>query len=422
MPDRADLLVVNASTLLTLAGPTGPRTGEHMRELGAIDNGAAAISGGAILETGTTTDLLAEYPHAPRLDANGGLVMPGFVDCHTHLVYAGSRANELALRLDGATYLDILAAGGGIHSTVRATRAASQEELTDLALKRLGLIAAHGTTTVEVKSGYGLELETERKILAAAIAAGQSHALDIVTTFLGAHTVPKDVDRGEYLDMLVDEALPALNELAEFCDVFCEAQAFTLDETQRILAAAKTHGYKLKVHAGQFSDLGAAGLAAPCGAISADHLECVSDEQLQAMKDANTVAVLLPGTPLYLLSDNYADARRMIDAGVPVAVATDFNPGSCPSFSMPMMIALACLKMHMTVEEAITAATVNAACAIDRSQQIGSLEPGRQADLIVLDATEPAELISHFGTNLVRQVIKKGKVICENRQYLMSSD
>ncbi len=413
--DPADLLVFNASKVLTLAGPDRPRSGEEMQDLGAIPGGAVAMRGGRILETGASAQLRDHYADAKRLDAAGGLVMPGFVDCHTHLVYAGSRENELAQRLAGASYLDILAAGGGIHSTVHATRAASYEELTQLALKRMNQMLQHGTTTVEIKSGYGLDLETEKKILEVAAAAGRRHPLDVVPTFLGAHAVPRGTNRARYVNWLIKEALPALRGLSEFCDVFCEKEAFTAKETGRILRAAKRHGYGLKVHAGQFSDLGAAGVAAGLGAVSAEHLENVSEAQLKQMRNSGTVAVLLPGVPFFLLSERYADARRMIRLGVPVALGTDFNPGSCPSFSMQMGVALACLKMMMTVEEAITASTINAAWAIRRADWLGSLEPGKQGDLIVLDVQDISSLPCHFGTNLVRSVVKAGQIVLPPR-------
>ncbi|HDZ42604.1 MAG TPA: imidazolonepropionase, partial [Phycisphaerae bacterium] len=297
------------------------------------------------------------------------------------------------------------------YSTVRSVLAAGREHLRWETQNRLDAMLAHGTTTVEIKSGYGLNLETERKMLQIAGFLDRRHPMDIVATFLGAHVVPENMDRAAYVDFLVDEALGELKGLAEFCDVFCDAEAFTLDEARRIFSAALEQGYKLKIHAGQFTDMGAAGLAAEFGAVSADHLEHVSDEQLAQMHDCGTLAVLLPGAALYLMSETYADARRMIDAGVPVAVATDFNPGSCPCFSMQMMISLACLKLKLTPAEAVTAATINAAYALDRGDRVGSLEPGKQADLIIVNTIDERELACHFGVNNVRTVIKAGKVV-----------
>ena len=411
MAIRADMLVTGCIRLLTLAGPSRPRIGAEMSDLGEIESGAVVIADGKILETGPAEQLNAKYDCPQRISAAEGIIMPGLVDCHTHAIFLRARADELAQRATGATYLDILAAGGGIYSTVRSTLAAGREHLRWATQDRLDAMLAHGTTTVEIKSGYGLNLETERKMLQIAAHLDRRHAMDIVATFLGAHVVPENMDRTAYVDFLVDEALGELKGLAEFCDVFCEAEAFTLDEARRIFSAALDHGYKLKIHAGQFTDVGAARLAAEFSAVSADHLEHVSDEQLAQMRDSGTLAVLLPGAALYLMSETYADARRIIDAGVPVAVATDFNPGSCPCFSMQMMISLACLKLKMTPAEAVTAATINAAYALDRGDRVGSLEPGKQADLIIVNTAHERELACHFGVNNVRTVIKAGKVV-----------
>jgi len=411
MTSFIDLLIYNSAQLLTLAGPARPRVGREMEDLGNIPNGAIAIHAGKILETGTTSDLVQKYPDAAtQIDAHGKLILPGFVDSHTHLVFAGSREHEMMLRLQGATYLEILQQGGGIHSTVNATRSAGRQELLDLGLQRLNLLLQHGTTTVEIKSGYGLDRISEQRILEVIQELGRRHPMDIVATFLGAHAVPQGVDRSVYVQWIIAEALDAYRHLAEYCDVFCEEGAFTVAETQQILAAAKANGYKLKIHAGQFNDLEAAGLAAELQAVSADHLEYVSLAQLEKMKAAGTIAVLLPGVPFFLLSEKYPPARLMLAHDVPVAIATDFNPGSCPSFSMPMMMTLACLKMKMTAAEAIIAGTYNAACAIDRQHLVGSLEPGKQADIIVLNMDEPEQLPYYFGANLTHLVVKAGKV------------
>ncbi|KKN58565.1 hypothetical protein LCGC14_0550730 [marine sediment metagenome] len=411
MAIRADMLVMNCTRLLTLAGPSRPRIGDEMNDLGEVESGAVVITDGKILETGPAEQLNAKYDCPQRINAAEGIIMPGLVDCHTHAIFLRPRADELAQRAAGVPYLDILAAGGGIYSTVRSVLAAGREHLRWETQNRLDAMLAHGTTTVEIKSGYGLNLETERKMLQIAGFLDRRHPMDIVATFLGAHVVPENMDRAAYVDFLVDEALGELKGLAEFCDVFCDAEAFTLDEARRIFSAALEQGYKLKIHAGQFTDMGAAGLAAEFGAVSADHLEHVSDEQLAQMHDCGTLAVLLPGAALYLMSETYADARRMIDAGVPVAVATDFNPGSCPCFSMQMMISLACLKLKLTPAEAVTAATINAAYALDRGDRVGSLEPGKQADLIIVNTIDERELACHFGVNNVRTVIKAGKVV-----------
>ena len=409
MAETADLLVLDCR-LLTMAGPARPRIGDEMNNLGVINHGAVAIANGAIIDVGPADALTAKYPAAERVSAGGGLVMPGFVDCHTHAVFVQTRAGELTQRIAGASYLDILAAGGGIHSTVQSVVAAGEDELTELARARFVAMLAHGTTTAEVKSGYGLRVAPERKMLQAATDAAAHSPIDIATTYL-AHVVPPETNRDAYVETIVNEHLPALKDLAEFCDVFCEAEAFTLDETRRIFEAAQPLGYGLKVHAGQFNDLGAAGLAAQVGAISAEHLEHVSDDQLDAMAEAPTVAALLPGAAFYMLRDDYPNARRMIERGVPVAIATDFNPGSCPCYSMQMIISLAVLKLKMTAAEALTAATINAAHAIGRGDRVGSIEVGKQADLLILNVRDEADLPCHVGVNNVRQTIKAGKVV-----------
>jgi imidazolonepropionase len=406
-----DLLVVNASELLTLAGPDRPRIGLEMRETASVPNGAAALDGGVVIETGDTGTLVRKYKGRKTVDASGRLVMPGFVDSHTHLVFAGSRENEMVRRLSGATYLDILKQGGGIHGTVAATRKASLDDLMESSRRRMRRILKNGTTTVEIKSGYGLDAKTEEKILDAIGRLKQEGPLDVIATFLGAHAVPSAVNRAEYMDWLVRDAMARFRDKAEFCDVFCENGAFTLKESERVLRSAKENGYKLKIHAGQFNDLEAVRMAASLGAVSADHLDHVSARQLDLMREIIMVAVLLPGVSFFLGSNAYPDYKKFEEHGVPVALATDFNPGSCPCYSMQMMIALAVHRMGMTAEEAVTASTVNAAWAVDRGRQVGSLEPGKQADLIVLDVRNTAQIPYYFGTNLVETVVKKGRVV-----------
>jgi len=409
--NQIDTLIVNASTLVTVAGPDRPRTGDEMKEIGAIDDGAVAVHNGMVVETGRTAPLQKKYEAVATIDACGSLVMPGFVDSHTHLIFAGTREHEMELRVSGATYLDILKQGGGIHSTVTATRDIAVDDLYAFAEKRMQRCVEHGTTTVEIKSGYGLNQKTEEKILNVAQRLMRKGPCDIVTTFLGAHTVPKETDRASYITWLTGEALLQFKGKAEFWDVFCEEGAFTLAEAEKILKSAKQAGYKIKIHAGQFHDLGSAGMAADIGAISADHLDFVSDEQLGAMKQQGTVAVLLPGVSFYLGAGFYPDVKRLQNSGVPIALATDFNPGSCPCYSMQMIVALACLKMKMSAAEAITAATINAAYAVNRGSILGSLEPGKQADCLILDIDNPSQIPYFFGTNLVKTVIKKGTVV-----------
>ncbi|MEA3499974.1 MAG: imidazolonepropionase, partial [Candidatus Marinimicrobia bacterium] len=311
----------------------------------------------------------------------------------------------------GISYLDILKQGGGIHSTVEATRKISKDKLKESSIKKLNKLLANGTTTVEIKSGYGLDYETEKKMLEIINELNEEHLMDIIPTFLGAHTIPKDVDREKYIDWIVEKAIPDFKNLARYCDIFCEDGAFSLDETEKIFKSAIENGYRLKIHSGQFNDLGASGLSANLKAVSADHLENISLEQIRQMRENGTIAVLLPGVPFYLQSEKYANARLMIKENLPVAIATDFNPGSCPSYSMQMMISLACLKMNMTIEEAIIASTINSAVAIEKENEVGSLESGKQADFIILDVENYKQIPYFYGTNLIKTVVKNGNVL-----------
>lgn len=412
MEQKIDILIYNSSKLISLAGTPRPRIGKEMKDLAIIENGALAANNGQIVEVGASARLLKKYPNVlHKIDATGNLVMPGFVDCHTHLVFAGSRENEYTMKLNGASYLDILEAGGGILSTVKATREISFDELKKISIQKLSRMIELGTTTVEIKSGYGLNYETEKKIFNVIDSIKKETAAEIVPTFLGAHVVPKDIGRREYINWLINEAIPSFKDKAEFCDVFSEQGAFTLEEAREILSVAKRNGYKLKIHSGQFNDIKATGLAAELGAFSADHLEAVSSDQLDLMKKHGTIAVLMPGVTFFLMTQNYVNARGLIANGNAVALATDFNPGSCPSYSMQMMIALACYQLKMSPEEAITAATINAAYAINRGNLVGSLEPGKRADILIMKIKEPAEIPYYFGANLVDRVIVKGGII-----------
>jgi imidazolonepropionase len=396
--------------VLTLAGPTRPRIGKEMNELSPVILGAIAIDDGRIVAVDRGTAILEQYAADEMIDAGQRLVMPGFVDSHTHLVYAGSRADEMQRKIAGETYLDILKSGGGIHATVRAVRTASKESLYQQASIRLDQLLAHGTTTVEIKTGYGLNAETEYKLLQVIAELQRRHSVDVVATFLGAHVVPQDTERREYIQWLCNEA-PALIPLAHFFDVFCEQEAFSYSETEQLLHAARAAGFRLKVHAGQFNSLGAAALAAGLGAVTVDHCDRLSDDEVSSMQRNGTIAVLLPGATFFTGGTVFPDARKLIDHNVAVAVATDFNPGSCPCFSMQMMVALACLKLKMTVSEAIAAATINAAWAIDMGQEIGSLEPGKKADVVILNIEKPEQLPYHFGVNLVHRAIKASKTM-----------
>lgn len=409
---KIDLLIFNSSELLTISGKNEARTGKDLNKLSVIKNGAIAVNDGIILETGNSKDLLEKYSKVDRLiDAENCVVMPGFVDCHTHLVYGGSRESEMAMRLEGISYLEILKQGGGIHSTVKATREISKKDLKRISIKKLDKLLKNGTTTVEIKSGYGLDYVTEKKILEIINELNKEHVMDIIPTFLGAHTIPKGVDREKYVNWIVEEAIPKFRNLAKYCDVFCEDGAFSIDETKRIFSTAIQNGYKLKIHSGQFNDLGASGLAAHLRAVSADHLENISVEQIRKMKKNGTIAVLLPGVPFYLQSQKYANARLMIKEKLPIAIATDYNPGSCPSYSMQMMITLACLNMNLTIEEAIIASTINSAAAIEKEKVVGSLENGKQADIIILDLDNYKQIPYYFGTNLIKNVVKNGIII-----------
>ncbi len=403
----ADTIIINSSQLLTLE-----KCNAGVGLLGSISHGAVAIKDGLILETGTTSEIMQNYPDCSDvINADNFLVMPGFVDCHTHLIFAGERSKEMEQRLGGDSYLEILASGGGIHSTVRSTREATAEELFGLGMERLDRMAQNGTTTVEIKSGYGLNDETEMKMLQVAAQLGREHSLDVVSTFLGAHTVPEDQNRKEYIKWLSGKNLQVFRVVAEYFDVFCEEGAFSLEETKMLLESAKRAGFKLKVHGGQFNDLGSPGVAALLGAVSVDHLENISNEDLDLMAESGTVAVLLPGVPFFLQSGKYPDSGRFLKKGIPVALATDFNPGSCPSYSMQMMITLGVFYCGMSVADAITAGTINAARALNRENEIGSIKAGKKADLIILDITTPEEIPYYFGTNLVKKTIKKGQIV-----------
>jgi len=402
-----DLLILNAAQLVT------PGKGWKLK---VIKDGAVAVKGEKIAALGKTDDVLPLVKKTTGLtviDAAGKVVCPGYVDPHTHLVYAGSRAEEFALRLQGMPYMEIAKRGGGINSTVKATRKASVEDLAGFARERLARMLGWGTTTAEVKTGYGLSTSSEMKMLQAIRLAADSQPVELVPTFMGAHEVPPDYRERhqDYVDLVVDKMIPAAakTSLAEFCDVFTETGVFSIEESRRILLKAKQMGMLPKVHADEITPLGGAELAAEVGAVSADHLVYVSDSGIAAMKQAEVVPVLLPGTSFFLDS-KYAPARKMIEHGLPVALATDHNPGTCTIEGMPVIIGLACLKLKMTPEEALIAATLNAAKAIRRDKLVGTLEPGKQADILILKVPDYREIPYHFGTNPVDTVVKKGKV------------
>jgi len=377
-----------------------------MRNLGIMKNGSIAIQDGRIVDVGQNLRYKAETV----IDASGKLVMPGFVDPHTHVVFAGSREFELGFKLAGVPYMEILQRGGGIFYTVEKTRKASPAHLLLQSKKRLDMMLRHGTTSCEAKTGYGLDVINEMKLLKVQQKLAETHPMDLVSTFLGAHAIPKQMKANEYVRMILEEMLPKTKGLARFCDVFCEKGVFTVPQTRKILQEAKQYGLVPKIHADEIVDTGGALLAAEVGAISADHLLRSSEAGLRAMAQKHIVGVLLPGTPFCLMMERSAPARKIIDYGVPVALATDLNP-NCWTENMQMIIQLSCLKMQMTPAEAITAATFNAACAIGIQHNVGSLETGKQADVLILDCPNHQFLPYHFGVNLVETVIKKGHVL-----------
>ena len=396
------LLIKNASQLITLRG--GIRREDY--DLGIIEDGAVLIDNGKILEVGTTRELRGSAE--VEIDATGRVVMPGFVDPHTHLIFSGTRENELYMKLQGRTYLEILKMGGGILRTVRATRNASKEELKEEARKRLDYMLANGTTTAEAKSGYGLDYENERKILE--VINEMEHPVELVPTFLGAHAVPPEFgSSGEYVEYLKG-IIPEIVRYAKFIDVFCEKGVFDCDESREYLNEGKRYGLIPKIHADEIEDIGCSRVAMEVGAISADHLVKTSDENIEEISKSNTIAVFLPATPYMLLSREYARARKFIELGIPVALATDLNPNAYTE-SMQMVISLAITQMRMLPEEAIAASTINAAAAIGMENRLGSIERGKQADIIILDAKNYQQIGYHFGVNLVEKVIKKGTVV-----------
>ncbi len=414
------MLIHSASQLLTLAGE--PQRGKELGRLGIVPDGAVLVRGGIIEQVGPSEQMLAAYPNEERFDAAGRVVMPGFVDPHTHLIFAGDRAAEFEMRLEGKTYQEIAAAGGGILSTVRATRSASVEELKRQARPRMAGIMRHGTTTIEAKTGYGLQHPSELEQLQAVLELDAEGPLELVPTYLGAHDIaPEYKGRAdEYTDLLCSQMLPevkswwqahASGRQLPFVDIFCESIAFNLEQSQRVLQAARDLGFPLKIHADEFDNLGGASLAAALGAVSADHLVKTSLDDIAAMAQSNTVAVALPCTPFGLADPHYTPAKAILYAGGLLAIASDLNPGTAWCENMQFVIALACRYLRLTPSQAIAAATINAAAAIDRANRIGSLEPGKQADLILLSVDDYRHLGYRFGGNLVQRVMKRGQWI-----------
>ncbi len=412
-----DLLIANLGEVATPLGST-PRRGREQGEVVRSQDVEVVCRDGVIAFVGSVEERVArfgEMADAERLDGGGGTLIPGFVDPHTHLPWAGSREEEFRRRLAGATYQEIAASGGGILSTVAATRAAGEDELERLVLARMDRMLAWGTTTAEAKSGYGLDRDDELKQLRAIHRAGEVHPVDLVPTLLAAHEVPPEhrTARERYVELVCQEIVPAAAEagLARFCDVFCEHGVFTVEESRRVLEAGRRWGLAPRLHADEFVDSGGARLAAELGALSADHLIAVSPAGVEAMAAAGVTAVLLPGTSFYLMKHAYAPARRLVEAGVPVALATDCNPGSSHTESMPMVFVLAVYELGLSIEESLTAATLNAACCLGLGAEIGSVEEGKRADLVLLEAPNLLHLAYHYGVNPVAAVVKGGRVV-----------
>ena len=407
------LAVLHASQLVTLEGPNRPRVGAEMRELAIIRDGGMLISDGKIRSVGRSDQIEKNASNAETIDAGGRIVLPGFVDAHTHLVFAGNRLDDFERRARGESYEQIAKAGGGIWSTVEKTRAASDADLLEHAKMRADWFLKSGTTTVEAKSGYGLTLEDELKILRVIRQLDEEMPLEIVPTFLGAHAVPREMDADEYIKLVIEEMLPriASEKLAEFCDVFCERGYFDIEQSRKILGAAKKLGFKLRGHVDQLSNSGGAKLMAELGASTADHLEKADKQGIAAMKSANVQPVLLPGSVYALGSSDYPRAREIIEAGLAVVIATDFNPGSSPTPSMPMILSLACTQMKMSPAETITASTINAAYSLNRGDRTGSLEQGKLANFSIFDAENYRELAYWFGIPQTHSVYIRGKCV-----------
>lgn len=410
------LAIINCSQLVTLAGPQRPRTGLELRELSILNNGAMLVRDGRIQKTGSREEIEALITSdCEVVDADRRIVLPGFVDAHTHPIFAGNRADEFELRASGATYEQIALAGGGIRSTVKKTRAATEDELVTSGKRYANWFLRCGTTTVEAKSGYGLTTEDELKMLRVIRRLNQETPLCYVLTFLGAHVVPDEFkeNRSAYVTLIIEEMLPrvASENLAEFCDVFCEPGAFTVEESRRILTAAKNLGLKLRVHADQLSLSGGSALAAELGAVTADHLEQTDEAGISKLKSGNVQPVLLPCSVLMIGSQKYANARAMIEAGLAVVIATDFNPGSSPVASMLLALTLASTQMKMTPAEAISAATINAAYSLGRGNEIGSLEPGKRADFVIHDCGDYRELAYFAGLEHPNMVFANGEMV-----------
>ncbi|WP_082235246.1 imidazolonepropionase [Halobacillus massiliensis] len=416
------LFIKNAAQLITMEGHCDkPAVREEMSSFNIIENGSVYIEDGKVVEAGPHEQLEGKYTAAEEIDATGKVVTPGLIDPHTHLVHAGTRENEYAMRLKGKSYMEIMEAGGGIHSTTRATQEASHEELYEQSRKRLNQFLLHGVTTIEAKSGYGLTLEHELKQLEVAKQLNDNHPVDIVSTFMGAHAIPMEEKENPepFVSRVINEMIPevAKRKLAVFNDVFCERGVFTPEQSKRILEAGREYGLVPKIHADEIEPYAGAELAAAVGAISADHLLRASEQGIKDMAEAGVIGVLLPGTAFFLMAE-FAQARKMIDAGVAVALSTDANPGSSPTISLPFIMNLGCLKMGMTPEEVLTAVTINAAHAIGAEKEAGSLEKGKKGDVTIFDVPNYLTLSYQYGMNHVDTVIKEGRTLVAGGRLL----
>ncbi len=418
-----DLILHSARQLVTCASPDGPKRGLDLRDVGMIADGAIAVADGRIVAVGRTAEVLGAYSADRVIDASGKVICPGFVDCHTHTVYAGDRLDEFEQRIVAATYLEIMARGGGIRSTMRATRAASVEELVAEASTRLEAMLKLGTTTVENKTGYGLDTVTELKMLEVIAALAETHPADIVPTFLAAHAIPPEYEghAEAYIDHVIDDMLPQAARWYEdsifarkgriFCvDVFCEQGAFNLEQSRRLLEAGKALGMGVRAHVDEFHALGGVRMAVELDALTVDHLDVTKGAEVETLAQSDTIGVIMPAVNFHLGSAHYAGARALIDAGAAVALATDLNPGSAPCLSLPLVMAIACRMQKLLPAEALNASTINAACALGMGGEVGSLQVGKQADLLILNTPDYRNLMSTLGGNLVETVIKRGVV------------
>ncbi|MBA3634510.1 MAG: imidazolonepropionase [Acidobacteria bacterium] len=429
---EVDLIIHNARQLVTCSSNGKAKKGRQMQDIGIIENGAVAVKDGVIAAVGKSDKVLREFKAENAVDANQQVICPAFVECHTHLVFAGNRLDEFELKIKGADYLEILEAGGGILSTVKKTHEACLAELVEQSQKRLDKMLELGVTTCEVKTGYGLNLETELKMLDAIAELDKIHPIDIIPTFLGAHAVSPEFKgrEDEFINLICEEMLPVIADVRKcelnfkgtfknkpfFVDVFCEKNAFNLEQSKKVLLAAKGLGFGLKAHVDEFTNLGCARFAIENGATSIDHLDATSEEEIALLAKSKTIGVITPTVNFNFGSCEFADARKMIDAGCAIALSTDFNPGSAPCPSLPFAMAIACRYQKLLPSEALNAVTINAAFAVGWSEKIGSIEVGKQADILVLDTNDYRQIAYEFGSNAVEQVIKKGKLIIDKNE------